>query len=331
MSSGKAPGAADDASAYEDFPEPEGPPSRRRPRPRAKSGIASDGDMFVDILAETTDARQSLNTNWLYQQGGQVFGPVKPKELLEMLYQGEITPDTSVACEEDGFQPLRRYGVFRAHLPKVEAHQKELLEAKEQERKEARARLMRRLGLGAGAISIAVLLSLGLAYYIRSSRQKAAIAEKQAKEDAIKLQLENLMASVTIEPPLMPLVEDDPQPTKAPKKGRRRRRRARFSSPKGKGELTRSEIMGGVAKVFGGFKRCIVQQMQRESESVPEQIVLTFVIDNSGRAKNVSITDRFLRKSPLRNCVAARLSKARWRAFKGEVQNVEYPITIGRR
>ena len=172
--------------------------------------------------------------------------------------------------------------------------------------------------------------SWGLVQYVRGAREAAALKEKEDKEAALKKELEELYASVTIEPPLMPLVKEEPQ-KKRKKKARKGKRRRAVATIGGTGELKREEIMAGVAGVFGGFKRCIVKQMQRDPESVPEQIVLTFVVGNNGKARNVSLTDRILRRSPLKDCLAGRLAQAKWRAFKGEVQNVEYPITIGRR
>ena len=59
--------------------------------------------------------------------------------------------------------------------------------------------------------------------------------------------------------------------------------------------------MAGVAEVFTGFKRCIVEQMQREPDTVPETIILTFAINNEGKAQDVSLGDRILRKSPMRS------------------------------
>lgn len=348
MSADKRRGIADDASDYEDLPEADerpppamvakpaaGPPPLRKSAPRGASGIASDADLFADMLEESSDAVRSLESEWLYQQHGQVFGPVKPKALLEMLYKGDVTPDTPVSSEEGDFRPIRHYAVFRAHLPKIEAHQRERAEAEAAHRAEVRARLKRRLGWASVALVVALVGSAGIAAWVRQSRLAAAEAEKQAKEAELKKELDDLLASVTIEPPLLQVVED-PAPDKRAHKRHRRRRKsravARFSggAPKS-GELTRSEIMAGVGRAFTGIKRCIVQQMQRDRESVAEQVVLTFSIDNEGRAQNVSLSDRFLRKSPLRACMATKLAKVKWRAYKGEVQNIEYPITIGRR
>ncbi len=339
MSAGRDDGIADDADAYADLDGPEQgapaqPPPRPKAAPRAASGIANDADLFADILEEGTDKARSLDTNWLYQQQGQVFGPVKSKELLEMLYKAEVDAETLIAVEDGEFAPLRRIGVFRAHLPKVQAHLAEVREAEEQARHVAKERLKKRATLIGGTVAVVVAAAIAIPWYVISSREAAAEADKEAREDALRKELDDLLASVTIEPPLLALV-DEPAPTGKKSKKRRRRRGgavASFSGGAAKtGELTREEIMAGVAKAFSGFKRCIVGQMQRDPESVSEQIVLRFSVNNAGRAQNVSLKDRFLRRSPLNACMTQELGKVRWRAYKGEVRNVDYPITVGRR
>lgn len=326
-------GIAEDADSYGDLSEKDAP----APRPRAGSGIASDASMFEGLLEESTDAARKLDSDWLYQKSGHVFGPVKAKRLLEMLYEGEIDADTPISVGEGELTPLRRVGVFRPHLPKVEARLKAKREHEEEERREAKRRLLRRAGLAGLAAVILVVGSIGLIMGIRAHRLNAAEAEKAAQEEKLKKEMEELLASVTIEPPLLPLVDEPDPPPKAGDEGRPRPRKkgvARFSGGEGGGgteELSRQEIMAGVAKAFGGFKRCIVEQMQRDSESIPEELVLTFVIDNDGSPRDITLADRALKKTPLRGCMEGELARVRWRKYKGEVRNVEYPITIGRR
>jgi hypothetical protein len=336
MPADKGTGIADDAGTYEDLPEPEEAPApARSARPRNASGIASDANLFEGLLEESSDAVQRLDSQWLYQVHGQVFGPVRPKELLEMLYRGEITPDTPISPEDGDFLPLRRIGVFRSHLPKVEAHRRDLEAAKAKDQLEAKRRLKRRLGWASLALVAALGGSLGIAMWVRQSRAAAVEAEKAAKEAQLKAELDALLASVTIEPPLLSVVDDEPEEDPGGGKRPKRRKKSAVARISGgtsaTGEITKAEIMQGMAQAFSGFKHCIVQQMQRDKDSVPEQIVLTFSVDNQGKAQNFSLTDRFLRKSPLKDCLGGQIARVQWRAYKGEVQNIEYPITIGRR
>ena len=341
-------GIADDADAYGDFAEPVDPP-RRRPassepldgQGSESAGIAGDSALFEGLLEEESHHARRVDSRWLYQLDGQVFGPVRPKELLQMLYQGEIEETTPIAPEDGEFSPLRRVGAFRPHLPKAAAHRSELEAAKRRARSEARQRALRNLSLLAGAVGLLLLGSVVTVWLVRSAREAAAERVRAEKEAALQRELGALLASVTIEPPLLPLVdgpEDGASDSTRRAKGKSRRRRraknravARFSGGRSRtGELTRPEIMSGVARAFPGFKRCIVKQIQRDAGTVPGQIVLVFSVSNAGQAQQVSLTDRFLRRSPLKDCMAQQLSKVRWRAYKGEVRNIEYPITVGR-
>jgi hypothetical protein len=331
MPAPKGQGIADDAADYEDL--------AKKPERGAKSGpgkgIADDSSLFEDLVSEDTGKARTLDSDWIYQLNGQVFGPVKPKDLLELLYSGEINADTPIALDGSEFQALQRYGVFRVHLPKVARHQQELADARDLEKKQTNARLRRRLMFVAFAVTIGAASTYGIVQYVRMRKEEAARLEARAKEDALMKEIDRLMASVTIEPPLIELV-DEKEAANAPGK-KRSRRVARFSGGSGAatgeggtGELTRAEIMGGVAKVFPSFKRCIVEQIQRDADSVPETIVLSFSINNDGVPQDVSVGDRALRSTPLGQCMTRHIAEVRYRKFKGEVQNVEYPITIGR-
>ncbi|MCB9653870.1 MAG: hypothetical protein H6729_07040 [Deltaproteobacteria bacterium] len=340
-------GIADDAKLYEGLLESTGDEDLQRPAGRASSavdGIAHDAQEFEGILSESTDTARTLDSNWIYELNGQVFGPLKPTELLELLYSGEISGETLLAPEETGeLQPLNRFGVFRVHLPKAKQQQDARREALRREKTEAKARLVRRVGFILSAAGVLGVLSAGVAYWIRAERRETAAKEKAAKEAKLKQELESLLASVTIQPPLLPLVDeeeaDTPQTEPATNSGRKSTKRRGASSRRrtrgvarmsGTAELTNQEVMSGVARAFGGFKRCIVAQIQRDPESVPSELVLIFSIGNDGVPKDFSLKDRGLRKAPISACMAKQLAQVSWRAFKGEVRNVEYPITISR-
>lgn len=301
---------------------------------------AADAGQFEELFKDSTDAARTLDTEWMYQLDDQVFGPVKPRELLQMLYEGEITPDTPVALSDGEFQALRRIGVFRAHLPRVEAHKKQVAVEEAKAKAEARRRLLKRLAWAGVAVIVLVFASAGAVYGVHRWRVAQAEQEKLEKEAALRKELDDLYARVTISPPLMAVVTETPASEATPSKGKRGRhgRRRGHRGRRGKpaqgatatGTLQKREIMQGVATVFGGIKRCIVKQIQRDPESVPERVKLSFSVGNNGRAKLVKLSDRFLRRSPMQRCLEATLSKVKWRTYVGEVQNIDYPITVGR-
>ncbi|MBK8014768.1 MAG: hypothetical protein IPK13_25895 [Deltaproteobacteria bacterium] len=341
-------GIAADSELYEGLLESTGDEDVKGPVRRTSSvagGIANDAQAFEGILSESTDTARTLDSNWIYELDGRVFGPLKPTELLELLYSGEITGDTLLAPEETGeLQPLNRFGVFRVHLPKAKQQQEARREAQRREKAEAKARLTRRIGFILSAAGVLGVLSAGVAYWIRAERRETAAREKAIKEAKLKQELDSLLASVTIQPPLLPLVDEEeaetapqadpslPSDRKSSKRssGHSRRRARGVARMTGAAELTNQEVMSGVARAFGGFKRCIVAQIQRDPDSVPSELVLIFSIGNDGVPKDFSLKDRRLRTAPISACMAKQLAQVTWRAFKGEVRNVEYPITISR-
>lgn len=343
MPAPKGKGIADDATDYEELGSRRSSSSASPPpkkQPPKKDGIAEDSESFEGLVDETTDKARTLESDWLYQLNGQVFGPIKPRELLDLLYNGQINKDTPIAISDGEFAALHRYGVFRVHLPKVEKRKIEIEGVIIADEAAGKAKTKKRIMWVVLAVVIAAPVTYGAVLYIRSLKEAAARKEAHRKEEALLKEVDALMATVTIEPPLVDLVDDGDEragPDGAVKR-KRRHAVAKFSRASGgeiigaggTGELSRQEIMTGIGRSFGGIKRCIVEQIQRDPGWEPEQIVLTFSVNNDGRIVDTSVGDRILRASPMRECFAKTLGEVRYRSYKGEVQNVEYPITVGR-
>ena len=274
------------------------------------------------------------DSRWLFKRDNDVFGPVPSKEILQKLYEGAFDGESLIAPEDGEFRPLRTFSAFRQHLPKVEEHQAAVADVHRKE-KTIRATIIRKRFKWVGTASVVgVLVFVATIYAIRSYRAEQVAAQEESR---LRAELDNLLASVTIEPPLAelpaePTRKSGAKPGKKPS-GKRRRAVARFSGgrARGTGTLTYGEIMSGVASVFGGLKTCIARQMQRDRDSVPEEIVLSFSISNAGMVKEPTLEDRVLRRTPLHGCVSGQLLQIRYRSYKGEVRNVHYPITISRR
>lgn len=323
------------------------PPRRRRPAP-ATTGIAGDARQFEGLVREPSRGdRTRLDSRWVYQHDGQLFGPISARELLEMLYEGALSFDSLVAPEGGELKPVRRFGVFRAHREEVESHRAQVRTAEARVARERR-RLRRRI---AAAVAFAVLVLVvggaGLRSHIRARRQAEAERAKALEEARLRDEIDGLLARVTVEPPLAPLIDGQstaPEEASASPEGersrddgraaratrRRRRAAARAAAAPTGGELTDAEILEGIGRALPRFKRCIVEQIQRDGASIRERIVLRFAIGNDGRVRDFSLQDRFLRASPLQSCLQDQLASVQWRAFRGEVRNVEYPIRINR-
>ena len=169
-------GIADDSDAYADLAD-----AQDRPGPSSSPGIASDADLFAGMLEESTDKARSLDTNWLYQQQGQVFGPVKSKELLEMLYKGEVDAKTMIAVEDGEFSPLGRIGVFRAHLPKVEKHLAQVRAAEAAAKAAAKQRLVKRTVLIVGTTLVVGAAAVAIPWYIISAQKAQAEGRREGE------------------------------------------------------------------------------------------------------------------------------------------------------
>ncbi|MFO0724637.1 MAG: AgmX/PglI C-terminal domain-containing protein [Myxococcota bacterium] len=327
MASEPGSGVAEDSKDYEDFPEGE---------PAARKSVEPDSDAaFADVRAVGEDAL-TLDASWLYKLNGHIFGPINSKAILEKLYAGEIDAETPLAPEDGEFMALRRYGAFRLHLPKAEEHRAAHAEKQRLESDQKRRITTKLVGIGGLALALLGGGGYGAMKWVESSRLEAAQRAKEAEEKKIRDQIDGLMANLTIEPPLIQIVDDEDPKKVDPKKrrggsGPSRPSRAASANLPPTVELSREEVMEGVSEVFGGMKRCIVEQIQRDPESVTDKIVLSFAVNNQGVVQNVDIEDRTLRKSPLLGCIAGKLGTLHFRKYIGEVKNVEYPITIGGR
>lgn len=318
-------------------------PPRRRPPPPATTGIAGDARQFESLIRDAgAEDRTRLDSRWVYQHQGQLFGPVEAKEILEMLYEGTLDFDSLIAPDGSDLKPVRRFGMFRAHRTEVESHRAQIRTAEARVRRE-RKRLRRRIAVALlGSLLVLVVGGAGLRAWVRSSRQAEAERQKAAEEARLREEIEGLLSRVTVEPPLTSLIDgeeareaetaDAPAPAKAKTRRRARRRAAPPSSGSAAvgGELSDAEILQGIGRALPRFKRCIVEQIQRDADSIRDRIVLRFAIGNDGRVKDFSLADRILRGSPLQPCLERQLTSVQWRAFRGEVRNVEYPIRINR-
>ncbi|MEO1232261.1 MAG: hypothetical protein AAFZ18_25515 [Myxococcota bacterium] len=296
--------------------------------------LAEDFEAFSEVIATLSEEEaRGLDSRWLFRAEGAVFGPIPARELLERLYDGELGPDTEIAPEHGDFRALRRYGVFQRHVERAaEAAARRAAAARvaEAATREQRSRRLRWAGAALGVVLLGSLVVYG---GVRTGREWSAAAAATAREKALAAEVEALLAGVSIEPPLIPLVDDEPEApprAKTSPTGRRPGRRRRPLAGGRSGPLSQREVMLGVQRVFPGLVACIKGQLRRDPRTVGETIVLTFGIDNSGRARDVSFQDRFLRRSAMLGCTRDQLARARWRAYRGEVRNVEYPIRVRR-
>lgn len=334
-------GKSNDASEEERQPLASRTPTRDPAGQVHPRGIAQDAEAFDNLVqAPQEDVHRGLSSKWLYQTEAGIFGPISAKELLELLYTGGINRETLVGPEAGEFRELRRYAVFQSHLgPAIEA-----LERRKAARAEAEEAInrqwiqRRRWGV---RVALGVLLGSALTYGgVRWHRLSLVEAAKARQQRAIEAEMAKLLEEVQIEPPLMPLFAEKsslaaPSNQKARRKVARRRvdvpaPRRRPSAIRKRRRLSDDEVLKGMSKAFPRLVRCIKSQLRRDAKLVPPTIVLRFSISNEGRASDVDLNDRFLRRTPMLGCVRESLKLVRWRSYKGQVRNVDYPIVVRR-
>ncbi|MBX2813714.1 MAG: hypothetical protein KTR25_17995 [Myxococcales bacterium] len=109
-----------------------------------------------------------------------------------------------------------------------------------------------------------------------------------------------------------------------------KKRRGRSGQASDRKRLSDREVMTGMKRIFPQIARCIRGQLRRDGASVPKKVVLRFSISNQGRATNMQLADRFLRRSLLQPCLQELLKKVQWRPYKGQIRNIEYPISVNK-
>lgn len=93
--------------------------------------------------------------------------------------------------------------------------------------------------------------------------------------------------------------------------------------------LNQKQIMGGLKKGYGGFKRCIGKEMKRNPD-MPSRITMSFSVANNGKAINFKLMERQVRKGPLASCMSKVVGKLTWPKFYGERKYVEFPLNISK-
>nr|ADI21480.1 hypothetical protein [uncultured myxobacterium HF0070_11L13] len=274
----------------------------------------------------------SSGDGWMYKIDGNVYGPITAQELLEELYRGEITDDTFVCPEGGKFRPIHEFEVLAEHIEQAKAHQAQTKAIKEKARADKAARNSRRILL----LAVTLVLAGGaFAFTIGMIRDYRSEKIADAQEAELKGELAQLLKTVSIEPPLVletPKSKNVKRGNKTKRKSKRSKKESRASNGSvSTGKLSQGEVMAGVGAVFGQFKNCIVRQIQRDPDSVPARVTLSFMIKNNGSVASPNLDDRILRKSPMMGCMDKAITRVQFRPFKGEVRNVEYPITIGGR
>lgn len=269
---------------------------------------------------------------WLFKDGGQVYGPVPEARLTELIVEGRIGARTPVAGEDGAWRPLEEVPGFLVHLRKAEAH------ARVQAEVTGAARIARRRhALQGSALILAIFLVvalLGVGAYLVAARRfdrRSALLEDfgdgialtaarvgggaraGAADDEIAIPDAALGAPQAGAAPAA-----RPRPSAAP----RATRSGPVSGTAEGGDLVLAQydprrIQEVVRRSQGSLAPCLRDEARRSPEFSGD-IPIEFAVGNDGRVAALWIDEPRFKTGPLRDCLLQRLREWSFDKFPGQ-------------
>jgi len=281
--------------------------------------------------------------DWLFQRDGQIYGPVEGRRLAELLYGGEISPQTLVSSGDGAWRPLTQVPAFLVHVKKAEAAQR--VEQEVTGRRLLRARRERTrvagwVAAGGGVVAAAVGLALLLG---RGRVERSPLLEDFGAGISIAVP-----ARIGVAAPAGPGEVEVALDTTAPAPRRARPASLGGSSPGGAaapggatggavdgGDLVATEFdSGAIQRVVSREQRTLATCLREETSRDPAfagEVPLEFTVGNDGRVSRVAIMDPRRRQGTLRDCFERILRGDNWRfpAFPGQRPTVALVFRVG--
>lgn len=279
--------------------------------------------------------------DWLFQRDGQVYGPVEGRRLAELLYEGQLGPETQVSSGDGAWRPLAQVPLFLVHVKKAEAAQRVEQEVTGRRRLQVRRERTRLAGWVVAA-GLVVLGAVGLAILVGRGRiERSPLLEDFGAGISIAVP-----ARIGVARPAAPgeveVVLDQASPAArrprpptggavAPAPGA-----ASSGGAVDGGDLVTTEFdAGAIQAVVGREQRTLAPCLRQEAERVPDlagEVPLEFTVGNDGRVGRVAVMDPRLRDGPLRDCFERVLKGDNWRfaPFPGQRPTVALVFKVGR-
>jgi hypothetical protein len=274
---------------------------------------------------------------WLFERGGQLFGPLSSREIAAMLYRGEIGAATKVSSGDGRWTPVGQVPVFLVHAKKAEA-------ALRVDREVTGARIVaarrRRLKIAVAVAAVAAVLALGAWLGLRQGPKvqdelladfgggisivqpaRVAGARRAApEEDEVEVEIDAGSPG-----PRAGGARPAPAPVPAP--------------PRRSGEAAGGDLAVGahwnesnIQAVIGREQRTLAPCLREEAQRSPDwagRIPLEFAIGNDGRVAQLWIDEPRFKSGRLRECLLAALRRWRFEAFPGQQPTVTMTLGIG--
>lgn len=296
--------------------------------------MPSDSDSPVHPHAVGAGEPPAPTGEWVFQQRGQVFGPVGGGGIGALLSSGDVAPDTPVRREGEAWRPLSSVPELR---PVFEAWQAR--ERVERDVRVARARARRATGVRWTAVGVAVGCVVAL---VVAAAGYLALRRPWERRNAL---LEGFEVSVTVgtarvargdratasdeiavpgegaprEGQRLRAPDARPGPARA---GVAPRREAHAEAPAGEGGIVATNydparIEAVVARSKDTLAPCVREEARR-SPDLTGEIPIEFAIGNDGRVTSLWILDPRFRSGPLDECLLTALRRWSFEPFSGQ-------------
>jgi hypothetical protein len=288
---------------------------------------------------------------YLFKKKGELFGPVEPARVRELLYRGEIDAQTPVAGPDGAWRTLGAVPEFLVDVKKAEAQlrvEREVTGARELARRKARLRGGAAL---AGALAVAVLVALGAVWLARAKpwRSRSALLEDFGGGIAIaspaRIGGTTRQRADEIDLGDLPPIPDAPgaaraaRPSPAP---------GAAGSPRGPssagaaastsgsvgegGDLVSAQYdEAAIQEVVSREQRTLVPCLKEASRAEPGfagDIPVEFAIGNDGRVARLWIDEPRFRAGPLHACMVRVLQAWKFRPFPGQRPTVSLSFRV---
>jgi hypothetical protein len=276
---------------------------------------------------------------WLFKKAGKVFGPVPSRKLAQMLYLGELDPETQISTGDGTWQSLADVPVFMLHARKAEAGLRV-----EREVTGARQLRQRRHRRGAIIVAVVVLAAAGAGGYAAWTFAAKAPVRNALLEDfgsGIRISVAATIGTGrrVVEDEIAVDIERVQPGRPAPRKGA-----SASGSPAATGSPLRGQADGGdlvaaqydparIQAVVAREQRTLAECFRGEAARSPDfsgDIPLEFAVANDGRVAQLWIDEPRFKNGPLKDCLVRKLAAWRFDPFPGQRPTVALTFGIGR-
>jgi hypothetical protein len=281
---------------------------------------------------------------WLYKIHDEVYGPSSARIVVEHMLRGEVDENSQLAKENGPWKTVGQMGKWHPHLKRAKAILKTNRARAEAEARARRSRHRKISNLCLASLALGII-GFGVAYLLVvkqpwgneealldwSNRHVPVVGTAGMEQFILSQRVDDDLGGINIDDILVADAPDLVAVDQALVKRKPGKSTTKNASSKAAYEpvsaLSRQEIQ---AKVYAISNRrnlavCLKAEARRNPAS-SGRVVLSFSIRNEGQVHNVQLDDPRLEEGPLHNCFRQKLSRLKFRAYSGQVQNVTIPL-----